>query len=346
MQPSYVLEVTRVVSETADARSVSFAVPEALRSAFAYQPGQFLTVAVPSDETGFAARSYSLSSSPYDGGPLTVTVKRTPHGYASNWIFDHLEVGTTIRVLAPAGSFTPRDPHQDLLLVAGGSGITPMMSIIRSALVRGSQSMVLFYANRDAQSVIFASELARLAAEHPTRFRVVHWLEDEQGLPTARALAALAAPLAGHEAFICGPSPLMDLTIEVLRRLGFPRERLRREVFASIQDDPFTRGDEPVECVVSGRRRASRVTVEMDGVTHEHDDWTPTTTLLDHLQSKGLPVPSSCRRGECSTCEFTLLAGEVAMVSNQVLDEDDLDQGIRLACQSVPLSDVVRARFD
>src|SRR3954449_2209663 len=171
-EPSYDLQVVGVVEETADARSVSFGVPEGAEAEFDYRPGQFLTLAVPSDQTGIAARCYSLSSSPHDGGPLTVTVKRTADGYASNWICDNIREGSTIRVLPPSGIFTPANLDADLLLLAGGSGITPIMSITRTALAHGSGKVMLFYANADETSVIFARELAALAAEHPHRLVV------------------------------------------------------------------------------------------------------------------------------------------------------------------------------
>ena len=142
------------MEETADAHSVSFAVPEGAEAEFDYKPGQFLTLAVPSDQTGVAARCYSLSSSPHDGGPLTVTVKRTVDGYASNWICDNLREGSTIRSLPPSGIFTPASLDADLLLFAGGSGITPIMSIARTAIAHGSGKIMLFYANarRDSRS--------------------------------------------------------------------------------------------------------------------------------------------------------------------------------------------------
>jgi 3-ketosteroid 9alpha-monooxygenase subunit B len=345
VETSYDLTVSRVVVETADAHSVSFAVPEGAEHTFAYKPGQFLTLGVPSDQTGVAARSYSLSSSPHDGGPMTVTVKRTPAGYASNWICDNLRVGSTIRVLAPSGNFTPHDVDHDLLLFAGGSGITPIMSIIRTVLSCGSGSMALFYANRDKHSVIFAAELSRLASEHPGRLRVLHWLESERGLPTAQHLRTFAEPYTAYDAFVCGPGPFMDLTTDVLRQLGFPRERRQQEVFVSIQGDPFGDERKQVDAAARAHQANTRIVVEMDGDTYDYDDWAPTTKLLDHLESKGVKAPYSCREGVCSTCEFTLLEGEVELLKNDVLDEDDLEEGIRLACQALPASDVVRAKY-
>src|SRR3954453_15894835 len=184
---SYVLNVAEVIEETGQARSVVFEVPSELQETFAYTPGQFLTVAVPSDRTGLVARCYSLSSAPHSGRHQ-ITVKRTVDGYASNWICEHLRAGDTMRVLPPSGIFTPKDVDADFLLFAGGSGITPVMSIVRTALEKGSGRVVLLYANRDERSVIFAGELTELAGEYPDRLTVVHWLESVQGLPTQQHL--------------------------------------------------------------------------------------------------------------------------------------------------------------
>ncbi len=223
METSYELEVVDVVEETADAHSITFAVPPDAAEAFAYTPGQFLTLAVPSDQTGVAARCYSLCSSPADAdGRLTVTVKRTADGYASNWICDNLRDGDTVRVLPPSGIFTPKSLDVDLLLFAGGSGITPIMSITRTALARGRGRVVLFYANRDEASVIFARALTELAAEHPDRLQVVHWLESVQGLPTAEQLKAFAADRATWDAFVCGPAPFMKMVVGALKELELP----------------------------------------------------------------------------------------------------------------------------
>jgi 3-ketosteroid 9alpha-monooxygenase subunit B len=367
MATSYDLEVVGIVEETADARSVSLAVPDGAGSVFDYRPGQFLTVAVPSDRCGMTARCYSISSSPHEGGPLTITVKRTAGGYASNWICDHLHEGATLTVLPPSGTFTPTDLDTDLLLFAAGSGITPIISIARAALAQGTGRVVLLYANRDEQSVIFADELAALLATHRDRLTVIHRLESVHGLPTEAQVRELAAPLTAYDAFVCGPVPFMELVGSVLRDLGFPRERRHREKFLSLSGNPF--GDaaqqtaaarELAEADASAERDEvdgdetdgvsppgpARLEIEMDGELHVFDDWSATTTLLEHLESKGLTPPFSCREGQCSTCAVHLLEGEVKMLANEVLDDDDLADGIRLACQSLPSTDVVRAEYE
>lgn len=235
---SYVLTVLDVVEETGDARSVVFEVPDELQETFAYAPGQFLTVAVPSDKTGLAARCYSLSSAPHSGRHQ-ITVKRTEEGYASNWIVANLRPGDTLRVLPPSGIFTPRDINADLLLFAAGSGITPVISIARTALEKGSGKVVLLYANRDEQSVIFAGELAELASVHAERFTVVHWLESVQGLPAQDQLATFASYFTSFDAFVCGPTPFMKAATGALKELGFPRERRHQEKFVSLGGNPF-----------------------------------------------------------------------------------------------------------
>lgn len=236
-EESFRLTVAEVRPETAEAVSVVLDVPPELEDVFAFRPGQFLTLGVPSDRTGLVARCYSICVVP--GEPLTVTVKRTAGGYASAWINDHLAAGNQLSVLPPAGIFTPKDPTADLLLWAGGSGITPVMSILRTALERGSNRLVLLYANRDERSVIFAGQLRELAAAHPDRLLVVHWLESVQGLPTVEQLQAFAAPYDEWTSFCCGPAPFMALVQQALKDLGFPRARRHQEKFVSLGGNPF-----------------------------------------------------------------------------------------------------------
>ncbi|TIC87833.1 ferredoxin--NADP reductase [Nocardioides sp. GY 10113] len=356
---SFVLDVVDVVDETADARSISLAVPAGAEEKFAYRPGQFLTVAVPSDLTGVAARCYSLSSSPHDGGPLTVTVKRTAEGYASNWLCDNVEVGGTLRVLPPSGIFSPASLDRDLLLFAGGSGVTPIMSIVRTVLAEGTGRVVLLYANRDERSVIFAEELTRLSAEHPDRLHVIHWLESVQGLPTAEQIRAFASAYLQRDAFVCGPAPFMKMVTGVLKELEFPRERRHQEKFISLGGNPFgdveelRRAEDEIEAAESEDPADAepelagpvKLEVELDGETHTFDDWDPKETMLDFLEGKGIKAPFSCREGECSACAIRLIEGEVRMAHNDVLDDDDLADGIRLGCQAHPTTDTVKASY-
>jgi 3-ketosteroid 9alpha-monooxygenase subunit B len=348
------LQVVDVVVETDDARSIVLQSDEPL----AYKSGQFLTVAVPSDQTGAVARCYSLSSAPHESELLKITVKRTVDGYGSNWICDNVKAGQTLTVLPPSGIFTPKDLDANFLLFAGGSGITPVISIAKSALARGSGKVVLVYANRDEQSIIFAGELRDLAEKHPDRLVVVHWLESVQGLPTPEHMRAIAEHFLDHDAFVCGPGPFMSGVVSVLKELGFPRERRHQEKFVSLGGNPFgdevedvtseldePEADEPNEDTGPHRTDPARVEGDLDGEPFEFDDWAPDVPLLDFLRSKGIDAPFSCREGHCSACACIVLDGEVTMKANDVLDEDDLEDGIRLACQSLPVTDSVKVTY-
>ncbi|EOM77504.1 ketosteroid-9-alpha-hydroxylase [Rhodococcus rhodnii LMG 5362] len=333
--------VAAVVEETADARSLVFEVPPECRDRFAYRPGQFLTLRIPSDRTGSVARCYSLASSPHTGEAPKVTVKRTAGGYGSNWVCDHVAVGDTIEVLPPSGLFTPPDLDEDLLLFAAGSGITPVMSILKSALGGGRAAVTLVYANRDENSVIFAEELRELTAAHADRLTVIHQLESVQGLPTPASLAALARPYRPRRAFLCGPTPFMDAVRAGLDKAGMPADHVHAEVFTSLSGDPF---EEIVVPEGDDAADAATAVVELDGETHELV-WPRSSTLVDVMLANGLDAPYSCREGECGSCACTVTDGEVEMAHQGMLDADDIAAGYVLGCQARPVSDAVSIEF-
>jgi 3-ketosteroid 9alpha-monooxygenase subunit B len=337
------LQVADVIEETADARSLVFTVPDGAdipAERLRYAPGQFLTLRVPSDRTGSVARCYSLCSSPFTGDPMTVTVKRTADGYASNWLCDHAHAGMKIHVLQPSGVFVPKTLDTDFLLLAAGSGITPMMAICKSALSEGSGKVVLIYANRDENSVIFGGALRELSAKYPDRLTVVHWLETVQGLPSAAALAGLAAPYVGHDAYICGPGPFMAAAEEALKNSG--NERIHIEVFKSLESDPFAAV--VIEEDDSDEGPATAI-VTLDGERHEVR-WPRNAKLLDVLLDNGLDAPFSCREGHCGACAVLKKSGDVEMEINDVLEQSDLDEGLILGCQARPRSDSVEVTYD
>jgi 3-ketosteroid 9alpha-monooxygenase subunit B len=333
----YQVRVAEVISETADACSLVLAVPPELADAFAYRPGQFLTVRIPHDRGGSVARCYSLSSSPHAGDRPTITVKRMAGGHASNWIADHLAAGSVLDTLPPAGTFSPRSLAGDFLLFAAGSGITPVISILKSALAEGNGRIVLVYANRDDRSVIFGPELRALAAAATRRLLVVHWLDSVQGAPTAAGIAALARPYAGHDAFICGPDPYMAVVRRALGQLGVPAQRVHAERFLSLAENPFE-ATEPTGGV------AATLEVTLDGETRLLP-WPPGTRMLDVLIEEGLDPPFSCREGVCGACACQLTGGEVEMIHNEVLEAEDLAAGYVLACQAVPLTAEVSVTY-
>jgi 3-ketosteroid 9alpha-monooxygenase subunit B len=284
------------------------------------------------------ARCYSLCTSPLAGERPAITVKRTEGGYASNWILDHVVAGTVLDVLPPAGTFCPDSLEGDFLLFAAGSGITPVMSILKSALAAGRGRVVLVYANRDEGSVIFGSLLRRLVFDSDGRLVVVHWLDSLLGVPSAAALAALARPYVSFDAFICGPDPYLAAVREALGRLGVPGARVHVERFLSLAENPF----EVAPVVVGGT--AATLSVTLDGATTLLP-WPAGTRMLDVLIEAGLDAPYSCRQGICGACACQLTGGEVEMAHNEVLEPADLADGYILACQAVSLTPSVSIAY-
>ena len=329
----YQVRVAEVISETDAACSLVLDIPPELAEVFSYRPGQFLTVRVPTED-GSVARCYSLSSSPHAGEPPTITVKRTGGGYASNWIADHVRPGGVLDVLPPAGTFCPGSLEGDFLLFAAGSGITPVMSILKSALAAGRGRIVLVYASRDERSVIFSSQLRRLTAE-TDRLLVVHWLDSLHGQPTVAAMAALAGPYADAETFICGPDPYLALVREALRRLGVKGVHVER--FVPLAENPF-------EVTEPTGGTAATLEVCLDGQTRRLP-WPAGTRMLDVLIDEGLDPPFSCREGVCGACACQLTGGEVDMAHNEVLEAEDLAGGYILACQALALTPEVSISY-
>jgi 3-ketosteroid 9alpha-monooxygenase subunit B len=332
--------VAEVVRETDDACSLVLDVPPPLAGSFGYLPGQFVTVRVPSDLTGSVARCYSLSSSPVLGERPAITVKRT--GYASTWILDRVAAGSVLELLPPAGTFTPRSLDGDFLLFAAGSGITPVMSILKSALAAGRGRVVLIYANRDERSVIFGAALRGLCASADGRLVVVHWLDSLLGVPTAAAIAALARPYAAlytsGEAFICGPDPYLALVRDALGQAGVPGPRVHVERFLSLAENPFEETEAP-----DGGPGAT-LSVTLDGETTTLP-WPAGTRMLDVLIDAGLDAPYSCRQGICGACACELTSGKVDMAHNEVLEAADIADGYVLACQSLALTPEVSISY-
>jgi len=336
LSPLVQFRVVSVTAETNDAKSFRLRAPEPL----SYKPGQFLTIGIPSDR-GTVARCYSMSSAPHEDD-ITITVKRTPQGYASNWMCDNVAAGDTITALPPSGQFVPSGQDADVLLFAAGSGITPVMSIAKYVLTQTDRKVALFYANRDPAAVIFAEQLRAMSKNHPERLHVVHWLEELQSLPRAADLQRFAAVYPQYSAYTCGPAPFMDAVTDALNSLDFPHDRFKREVFQSLSGNPF----ETKVIVSEPGADHYRVEGSYDGARFDFDDWPSDVPLLQYLISKGVDAPFSCRSGECGACTFQLLEGTVEMEHNDVLDSDEIADGYRLACQAKPSSEAIVITYD
>jgi len=337
------LRVARIVQETPDARSFVLDVPPSLRELFRYEAGQFLTFQIHVGATALN-RCYSLSSAPDRDEELQFTVKRVAEGRVSNWFHDEIRAGHSVRVLPPAGGFTLRPAsRRPLALFSGGSGITPVLSILKTALATTERPMKLVYANRDAESIIFRDAIGALAGRHAGRLAVVHHLDAERGfLDEARVRSEIAEWTDDAEFYLCGPGPFMDLVERLLHDAGVPSDRIfieRFEFAAPVEaKPPDTR---------SGGAAAvpATITVHLDGATHEIP-YAAGDTLLQAARKAGLRPPSACEDGYCGCCMATLLRGEVAMAQCHALDDDDRAQGLILSCQARPTSGAIEVRWE
>ena len=358
------LTISQIIEETADARSLVFSLPSELKPLYQYQPGQFITLQIPW-QGKLLSRCYSMSSAPRLDDELKITVKRVTDGRASNFMCGHVKVGDTLSVMRPAGIFVPPSLNMDLLLCAGGSGITPMLSILRTALDEGAGRIRLLYANRDENSVIFKQELQHLSREYPDRLEVIHLLDSVQGIPSVSLLARLAQPFMGQinfaGCFICGPGPFMAAIESALTLLGLHSDKIYIEKFVSLPDLPpmksavtetsvanrdaaVERDDEIADVADVIEVEQANVTLELDGQTHEFV-WDGQDTLLDAAEKIGLELPHSCRAGMCASCMCEVKQGKVRLLANDVLSERDLSQSLTLSCQAVPLTDKVHIRY-
>ncbi|HUS25035.1 MAG TPA: ferredoxin--NADP reductase [Candidatus Binatia bacterium] len=332
------LRVAEVIEETPDARSIVLDVPAELKDAFRFRPGQHLQLHVPCAAKP-VPRCYSLSGVP--GEPLRVTVKRMGSGPASNWLCSRLQAGDVLDVAVPAGAFVPKSFEGDFLLFAGGSGITPVMSILRSALAHGEGRVRLFYANRDEASIIFRRALDQLAAAHPRRLDVIHWLDSAQGVPSPSELAQQVQGLDRPQCFVCGPGPFMDAAATALKRAGIPHAQIHVERFVSLPDD----ADEgAVAAPAPGDGGEVHIEVELDGQLHRVKG-VRGQLLLEALEDAGLAPPYSCRAGACAACMCRIEDGEVELVHNHVLDQKDLEEHWILSCQAVMHSERIVVRY-
>jgi len=332
------LRVARIIDETHDSRSIVFAIPPEFERAFRYKAGQFLTLQIPYEGKRLV-RCYSLASSPDVDDEHKVTVKRVAGGRISNWINDCLAVGDVVRVLPPGGLFTLDAGDRDIVLFSGGSGITPVISIIKSALATTARKVMLVYANRDEHSIIFESELADLTAKNPGRLEVVHRLDSVDGFIDEAAVQALVRGRLDAQFFVCGPGPFMDTVERGLTACGIDAARIHIERFVSPPDPGETDRETAARAaeLTKGGSPAA-VSVHLDGKLHEVP-YAAGQTVLSAVQKAGLEPPFSCTEGFCGCCMARLKSGRVEMINNDFLSQKEIRDGWVLTCQSVPLTE-------
>lgn len=330
------LRIKDVVRETDDAVSLVLDVPGAQEQRFRYQAGQFLTLRVNIDGQEYR-RCYSMSSSPAVGEAMRITVKRDRDGVVSNWLNDTATPGAQIDAAAPDGRFVMTDTDREIVAFAGGSGITPVLSLIRTALAATPRRARLFYANRDAASVIFNDALDELVDEYQGRFVLQHHLDEDAGIVSAAEIADFAGAADGDaEYYICGPGPFMDTAEAALRDAGVPADRVHLERF-SVAPVPAADPNEPVV--------TKEVTIELKQQTVTVP-YRAGNTLLQTARLAGLKAPSSCETGSCGTCMAQVVEGSVRMLNNDALDEDEVAEGWVVTCQSLPTSPTIKVVYE
>jgi 3-ketosteroid 9alpha-monooxygenase subunit B len=347
----HTLRVRRVVVETPEASSFVLDVPGDHADTFAYAAGQFLTFRVHVDGEAHH-RCYSMSSAPEVDGELQVTVKRVPGGVVSNRLVDTVREGGTVEVSVPAGVFRLDAGDAELVVFAAGSGITPIISLVKSALATSDRRVRLYYANRDRDAVIFAAELDALVERHPGRLEVLHHHDVDRGFVDADAVRSFLAAVGEAEHYICGPTPFMDVVETALLDRGVAPDHIHIERFAPATPEPPEPPDEAGAATDAGEAgtddaapAATQVTIELDGRT-ETVEHRPGTTILQTARQLGMSPPYSCESGSCATCMAKLVEGSVKMHVNDVLTDDEVADGWVLTCQSVPTSPTVRVEYE
>jgi ring-1,2-phenylacetyl-CoA epoxidase subunit PaaE len=355
MSKFHPLRVARIERETRDAVAITFAVPPALHDQFRYAQGQHLTLRA---DIGGAdvRRSYSICSAVQDD-VLRIAVKKTPGGVFSVWANEHLKAGDTIDVMPPLGHFNvplEAGAARHYLGVAAGSGITPLLSIVKTTLAAEPASrFTLVYGNRASGTVMFKEELAALKDRYLGRFNLVHVLSREAqdiellhgriDRDKADAILRQWVPLPDIDvAFVCGPEGMMEAVVAALKARGFPDAKIKVERFAaSIPRHTHVPAAEPVpghtEC---------EVTVILDGATRTFLLEKAKESVLEAGLRHGIELPYSCKGGVCSTCRCRLTEGEVDMDVNFALEDYEVARGFILACQSYPVTDRVVVTFD
>ena len=339
------LLVKDIIKETDEAVSISFKNGNFFKK-LKYKPGQFLTIHVPIKDK-VHKRAYSFSSNPYTDKDLKITIKRVEEGLVSNYVHDNLKVGDKLKVDDPAGSFfvqPEKTVKKQYVLFAGGSGVTPIFSILKSVLSKEKDSKVLLvYANRTVDSIIFHNEILALEQEYPNNLEVEHIISSEEdsskinekfhtGFLTKELLDNIFErrnlKYEDHTYMICGPFGYMEKVKEILRDNGITRDKIKLEVFKLP------------EIKLSGKDLTSEVTIKHQGQEHQlsvRGD----KTILQQAMFNNIVIPYSCRSGMCSSCKAKCTEGEVKMIEGHILPENEVNSGTILTCVSYPLSEKV-----
>lgn len=345
------LKVKDIVQETKDTISIVFEQPA--ENPVKYKSGQFLTLIVPVNGKEIR-RAYSLCSSPYVDKDLAVTVKRVEEGLMSNWLPDHLKVGSKLKVMEPMGQFTTeytKEIKRHVIMFAGGSGITPMMSIIKSLLTQEPDSIVsLIYCNRDIDSIIFKEALERLQTKDEGRLHVIHVLDNApmnwqgySGLLNHDMLTKLfeRVPdwgITNTSYLMCGPEGMMKNVDSLLALRHISKDKIFKESFVQGIIDKDQKKEEVK--VASGVLQAREVTIRYDGQEYKIMV-PPDKAILETALDQGIDLPYSCQSGLCTACRGKALSGQVKLDEEEGLSQSERAEGYVLTCVGHPLTDDV-----
>jgi ring-1,2-phenylacetyl-CoA epoxidase subunit PaaE len=357
----YALKIANIQPETDHAICVSFEIPENLKETFSFKAGQFLTLQAIIDGEK-VRRSYSICSGVTDSH-LQVGIKRVTDGVFSNYANDNFKAGVTVEVMPPQGSFTPRlnaDNAKHYMCLAVGSGITPILSIIKTVLDTEAQSTVtLIYGNKRTNSMMFKEELSFVKNRYLTRLKWINIMsQEDQGSDVLKGKISNAIGTQLQEkklidlstvddAFICGPESMISEVSRGFRAEGLEASQIHYELFANSSADSEMRLKKAKQRVEAyGENKTSKVTVVADGRSIDFELATVGENILDAGMENGMEFPYSCKAGVCSTCKAKLLKGKVDMDISHGLEEHEVADGFILACQAHPLSDEVIVSFD
>ena len=350
------LRVAEVKRETPDAVSVRLELPEELRETFAFRAGQHLTFRreIGGEEV---RRNYSLCVSPSEG-VLKIGVKKIAGGVFSGWVSAELKAGDELDVMAPHGSFCwafDAEARNEYVAFAGGSGITPILSLMKTALATEPHSrFTLFYGNRNSMGVMFLEEIAALKDRYLDRLSVYHFLEEEEEeielfngrLDQAKAeeiLSTLVCAAHVDAFFICGPGPMMDAIEEALVARGVEKPRILIERFTT---GPLSATQAAAARALEVQAAGLRMSVTLNGRRVQVAFDPEKHSILDNVRAAGLPAPFACKGGVCATCRAKVTSGEVQMKVNYGLSAEELAEGYVLTCQATPVSEGVTLTYD
>ena len=357
MNQFYSLKVASVAKNTRDAVVVTFDVPGELDDKFAFRPGQYLTLRTSVDGEELR-RSYSICAAPSDR-QLRVAIKRLNDGAFSSWANQHLEAGQSLEVMPPDGNFTvefsPANARR-YVAFAVGSGITPILSLVKTALdTEPESSFTLFFGNRASSAVLFREEIEDIKNRYMTRFSLVYVMSREHqdielfngrldGDKATQLLSVWMDPSTIDYAFVCGPQDMTESVTKALMDKGIDKSRIKFELFGSPKGPRALRTGQ--EARKAPGRDLCEVTVVQDGVTRTLSIEKNKDSVLDSALAQGIELPYSCKGGVCSTCRCKVIEGEVDMDANFALEDYEVARGFVLCCQSFPVSDNLVIDFD